>query len=483
MKMFIDGKACDSSDGKTIDVINPATGEVIDTVPSATKEDIDRAISVAVEGQKKWARDYPLHKRISIFEKFRELCTENREAIAKMLCRESGRPICEAYGDFDAIHQQVQGFSSAAQCLLSGVTQPYGSLAGAEGDFDVTVREPIGVIVSIPAFNGPINMWGKKAVPALLAGNSVIHKPPTDDPLSTLMTMELAYEAGIPGYALQVVTGRGENCGEWLSSDKRIGGVSLTGSTEVGLQVARNLINGLKYMQLELGGNAPSIICEDADVDLAVNECIRLRAVPRAGQLCSVSKRFIVHSSIKKEFVEKLVMNLKQYKTGDPMDPDTRIGTLISEKAARGVEEQVNHTIAQGAKLLYGNIRNGAYYLPTVLDDCTRDMDIAHNLEVFGPVFPIFVFDDIEEAISLANDTDYGLSSSVFTKDYGNGLMIANQLEAGNVIINGNACYGTMRSPFNGYKLSGFGSPESQTHTLLSMTEEKEIVFRHMLKR
>lgn len=480
MKMYINGTACDASDGKTIDVINPATGEVIDTVPSATKEDVDRAVEVAVEGQKRWAKDYPVWKRIELFQKFMKLAEENRKEIAMTLCRESGRAIREAYGDFDWVFRQTYSFSAAAQCMLGGTTLPLGSEGGKENDFDITIREPLGVIVGILPFNDPINHWSKKVVPALLCGNSMVLKPASDDPLAAIQMTELAYEAGIPGDVMQIITGRGEQCGEWLSTNPKIAGITLTGSCEVGLKVANNLSKGLKYQSLELGGNAPMIVCDDADIDLAVEEAVIVRVMPRNGQACNTTKRFLLPESLKDEFIEKLVKRIEKFKIGDPTDWDTEVGTLISERAAKEVEAQVNLTISQGAKLVHGNKRNGAYYPPTVLDNCDSSMDIAHDMEVFGPVFPIFTYDNIESAIALANDTQYGLASSVFSRNYPRAFQIATRIEAGSVTINGQSSYRNARTAWGGYKLSGYGR-EGQEASILAMTQEKNIVFKHMM--
>jgi succinate-semialdehyde dehydrogenase/glutarate-semialdehyde dehydrogenase len=481
MKMFIGGKACDSSDGKNIEVINPATGEAVDTVPSATRSDIDKAIDIAVKGQKDWDVNYPLHARMEIMNKFYALVEKHREKISEVLCRESGRPITEAYDDFNMIFKQIRGFCAAAQCLLGGTTIPIGSEVGKELDFDITIREPLGVLVGIVPFNDPLNLWSKKMIPALLCGNSLIIKAPTADPLNLLMCTELLYEAGVPGSACQIVTGFGGELGNWLTTDKRIAGVTFTGSTEVGKEIACNLAPGLKFQSMELGGNAPFIVCDDADIDLAVDEAVLIRAVPRNGQACNSSKRFFLPVSQKDEFIEKLVCKLSSFKIGDPLDPKTQIGTLISERAAKEVEAQVNLTLSQGARLVCGNVRNGAWYTPTVLEGVKKGMDISHNMEVFGPVFPIIAYDDLEDAISLANDTDYGLGSAVFTRDYVLAMKIARRIEAGTVVINGHSSYRNMRTAFGGYKHSGFGR-EGQFASMMAMTQEKNIVFKYLFR-
>lgn len=216
-----------------------------------------------------------------------------------------------------------------------------------------------------------------------------------------------------------------------------IAGVTFTGSTDVGVKIAENCGKNLKYQSLEMGGNAPLIVNNDVELDYAVNESMAGRATYLTGQICSVAKRFIVHKDIKDAYVKLLISKLEKIKVGDPMAEDTQMGTLISEKAAKKVEAQVNNAIAQGATLLYGGKRDGAFYGPTVLDNVRPGMDIAHDQEVFGPVFPIMTFETVEEAVAMANDTKYGLGAGIITNDIALGMKVARKLQSGNVVING----------------------------------------------
>lgn len=360
------------------------------------------------------------------------------------------------------------------------MTLPIGGEAGKEHDFDVTIRQSLGIIVCIIPFNAPLTLFAKKVAPALLTGNAVIVKPATDDPLTLLRLGGLLWEAGVPGKAFQMVTGRGGEIGEWLTADKRIAGVSFTGSTEAGARVAENAGRNLKFQSLELGGNAPLIICDDCDLDYAVKEAVAGRATSMTGQICTVAKRFLVQRTIKAAFVEKLAEQLKTIRLGDPFDPRTRMGTLISESAAKRVEQQVNLTVSQGARLLLGGKRQGAFYGPTVLDNVTAEMDVAHDMEIFGPVFPVIAFDTLEEAIALANDSKYGLGSGIITSDMKKAMKAAVELEAGSVVVNGQTYYRNLLTPFGGCKESGVGR-EGQTQTLLAMTQIKNIVFKNIL--
>lgn len=480
MKMYIGGQERNASNLNTINVLNPVTGEVVDTVPVATKEDVDELLDNSVQGFKEW-RAVPLHKRIAVVQRFVDLAMEEdtRKAMAETLCKEMGKPYKECYQDFMILKNHVEGFCSAARNNLTGVVLPFGSEAGKEKDLDMQVREPIGPIVCIISFNAPLTLFAKKVAPALLAGNSAIIKPATDCPLTILMLTSLLWKAGIPGNVAQCVTGRGAEIGDWLTGDKRIAGVSFTGSSEVGVRIAENCGRNLKYQSLELGGNAPMIICEDADVDQAVAETVNGRATYLTGQICSVAKRFLIHRSLKDEYVQKLVVRLSQIKIGDPWDPETQMGSLISERAAKQVEAQVNLTVEQGATLVYGGKRDGAYYCPTVLDNVRPGMDIAHNMEVFGPVFPIITFDTLDEAIEMANDTMYGLGAAIITENMHVAMDAAMRLEAGNVVVNGQSFYRNLLTPFGGSKESGVGK-EGQTATLLAMTQVKNVVFKNM---
>lgn len=238
MKMYIGGQERDASDGKMISVFNPATGKIFETVPAATQEDVNEVLDNAVKGFREWSQ-VPLHRRMAVLQKFVDLALqeENRKAMALAMCREMGKPYKECYGDFMILKNHVEGFISAARNNLTGTVLPFGGEAGKENDFDITIREPIGPIVCIIAFNAPLTLFAKKVAPALLTGNSAVIKPASDDPLTVLMLSKLMYEAGVPGNVYQCVTGRGEGIGDWLTGDKRIAGVTFTGSTDVGLSL------------------------------------------------------------------------------------------------------------------------------------------------------------------------------------------------------------------------------------------------------
>lgn len=480
MKMLINGEFVDSVEGKTQEVINPANGQVLDTVPSATKEDVDRAIRCATQGQKEWNKKI-IRERGAILRKFLELLTENREDLAKTLTLETGKPVFDSYGEIDSVYMT---FESAIEIVKHhyGKTMPMGIEGGYDDDLQVTIHEPLGVIACIVPFNFPAALWAFKAGPALMAGNAIVVKPASYNPLTVLKLMKLLVDAGVTPSACQCITGSGATVGNWISDNPLVAQVNLTGGVAAGKEIARHTAENLTPYKFELGGNDPLIICQDCDMDLAVNEAGD--KTRNAGQCCSGAKRFIVQNSIKEEFVNRLIEErLKTVKHGDLMDMETDFGYLISEKAAKEVERQVQLTIDQGAKLVYGGHREGAYYEPTVLVDVTKDMDICKNMEVFGPVFPIIGFDTLEEAIELAEATDFGLSSGVITNSLQDAMKVAASLKAGMVAVNGSGGFRAQELPFGGGKKMSGNSRECMSSVLEEVTQEKSIIFRYAMKK
>ena len=476
MKMLISGSWVDASDKETIDVTNPYDGSFLDTVPSASKEDVDKAIEDAVAAQKVWNRII-VRERAKILRKYLGLLEEHREDLAKTLTLETGKPIFDSYGEIDSVYMT---FESAIEIVKHhyGKTMPMGIEGGYDNDLQVTVHEPLGVIACIVPFNFPAALWAFKAGPALMAGNAIVVKPATSNPLTVMKLMGLLVEAGVTPGAVQCVTGRGSVVGNWISDNPAIAQVNLTGGVEAGKEIARHAAENLTAYKFELGGNDPLIICADCDMDLAVNEAGD--KTRNAGQCCSGAKRFIVHESIKDEFVKRLIEErLKMVKEGDLLDVNTDFGVLISEKAAIEVEKQVQHTIDQGAKLVYGGVRRGAYYMPTVLDNCTKDMDICKNMEIFGPLFPVFTFKTLDEAIEIAETSDYGLSSGVITNNFQDAMKVAASLRTGMVAVNGSGGFRAQELPFGGGKKMSGNSRESLSKVMDEVTQIKSIVFRY----
>ena len=478
MKMIIGGRHVDASDGRTSEVVNPATGQVVDTVPEATLEDLDRAIALAVEGQKEWAA-VPLHEKTAVLERYAQLVTEkeNVEKIARLMCEEGGKPIEQCRTEVYA-NAAIFRIYNAAAYTFYGKTLPYNGEPRSQGDVAFTIHEPLGVFANIVPFNYPVELAAHKLAPMLVTGNSVVLMPSGKTPRSAVVLVELLHEAGAPVNAVSCVTGRGSVIGAAAAGDSRVAAVSFTGSTEVGISLAGICAKALRPVSLELGGNDPLIIFDDCDLELALSEAVNGR-VGNAGQTCCASKRFIVQRGIYQRFVSELAERLSKLKVGDPMDPTVELGPCVRESSAKDVEEQINHTIRQGGRLVCGGKRKGAFVEPTVIE-AAKDTDIARDMEVFGPVWPVIPFDTEEEALEIANQTMYGLSSGVITSDMKTAMRVANGVQAGACIINGSGNYRLAHQPFGGYKYSGVGR-EGAVCTLEEMTQQKMISLKGIL--
>jgi len=476
MKMLIGGKKVDASDLSVISNVNPATGEVIDTVPAATAEDLETAISNAVVGQKEWAA-IPFHKRMEILEKFVELIQKEEHKIAETMAIEGGKPLAQALGEVGRVKDAFRLYMAEARTMY-GKTIPLNSEPRGLGDVCFTIFEPLGVVAAICAFNFPGVLFSHKATAALCTGNSVIIKPASDTPGATMMMTELLLKAGVPGNAVQCITGSGSVVGDALVQDPRIAAVTLTGSTRVGVRIAQLCATQLKPYSLELGGNDPLVIMDDTSVEEAVEQALGGR-IANAGQICCSSKRFIVHNSIKDEFAKKLADRLCAMKLGNPLDPQTEVGPLINENAAIKVVEQIRTAVSEGATLLCGGERTGCFVTPAVLTDVPANSSVATDEEIFGPVFPVIGFDTLEEAIEIANRSQYGLSSGILTKNTKIGMKFALAVDSGGCVVGSNGNYRLTQQPFNGHKMSGFGS-EGTMYTLHEMVKVKTIVLKNV---
>lgn len=478
MKNLVKGLEMDASNHQVIEVTNPATNEFLDTVPNSTEEDVDIAVTKAVEAQKEWAQ-VPLYERGRILEKFIDLVERDKESLAITLCKETGKPIKEARGEIANTKIFVSAYVEKAKHLY-GINIPRGNEPGHENDVQFTIRQPLGVVACIIPFNFPCDLFGQKVPSALIMGNAVIVKPSTYNPLTLHKYCLLLKEAGIPDGVISCLSGDGPVVGQALARHKGVHLVSVTGSTAVGMETMATASKNLTHVMLELGGNDAFILDKDGDLDLAIEEMVWGRLY-NTGQVCCASKRFLVHNSIKEEFTHRVIQKISTMRIGNPMNEDAEIGCLINEKAAQRVEEQVNITIAQGANLAFGGRRNGAFYEPAVLTNVTKEMDIMKDMEVFGPVIPICGFDDIKEAIEIANQSSFGLCGNIITKDINKALKVAEQLEVGGAIINGASFFRSAEMPFGGWKHSGIGN-EGITTTLEEMSRIKTIVLKNAFK-
>lgn len=478
MKNLVNGKEVEASLHQVIEITNPATKELLDTVPNATEEDVDVTVKAAVAAQKKWD-EVPLYERGNILEKFAELVERDKDELASTLCKETGKPIKEARAEIANTKVFVSAYVERAKHLY-GINIPTGNEPGQENTVQFTVRQPLGVVACIIPFNFPCDLFGQKVPSALIMGNAVIVKPSTYNPLTLHKYCLLLKEAGIPDGVINCLSGDGPVVGQALARHKGVHLISVTGSTAVGMETMATASKNLTHVMLELGGNDAFILDKDGDLDLAVEELVWGRLY-NTGQVCCASKRFLVHNEIKEDFTRRVVDRVSRMRVGDPLEETSEIGCLINERAAQRVEEQVNTTIAQGAKLVFGGRRSGAYYEPAILIDITKDMDVMKDMEIFGPVIPICGFDTIEEAIEIANQSSFGLCGNIITRDMNNAFKVATKLEVGGAVINGASFFRSAEMPFGGWKHSGIGN-EGIATTLQEMSRIKTIVLKNVLK-
>jgi succinate-semialdehyde dehydrogenase/glutarate-semialdehyde dehydrogenase len=477
MRMFINGEKRDSFNGKIIEVRNMATMELIDTVPAATVEDAQEALEAARSGSQVWAAT-PINKRVEILLGFVRDLRAKRDELALLLSMENGKTLAQASGEIETAAAIFEGFAEESKRLF-GQTIPLEIQSGLEKDLMITKREPLGIVVGIIPFNFPVELFAHKAGAALAAGNAIIVKPPEDDPLTVVKIVEMLYAAGIPKNTLQVITGWGEEVGDYLTKSPLVNAISFTGSTETGVLVAQNGAKNLARVFLELGANDGLIVCQDGDLHAAVEQAIFGRLLAN-GQVCCANKRVLVESSIYEEFKNTLIEQLSLKRVGNQLHEGTDVGPLINIEAAKHVEEQIHYSISQGAKLLLGGKRIQEVFIePTVLE-VSKEMDVSKDLEIFGPVFSLLKFETYDEAIEIVNRSNYGLNSSIFTRDIYKAMDAANRIQVGIVSINGGTCYRPVCSAFGGYKKSGIGR-EGTLYTLEELTQIKSIVLRGVM--
>lgn len=477
MKMIICGKEQDASDKTVINIVNPYTKEIIDTVPNATAKDVDKAVQAANKAFEEWAKVSVVEK-VALLKKFLELVDKNKDDLALTLCQETGKPITQAIAEIGNIRIGFEGFMEKAKHLYSDVL-PFGQEAGNDKTLQFTLREPVGVVAAIIPFNFPCDLFDQKVAPSLLAGNTVVVKPPHQNPLTLIKLVALLHKAGVPKNVIHVVTGEGAKSGNALSSHPLVHKITFTGSTAVGIKTYQNAASHLAHISLELGGNDAFIVLKDADIDLAVEEMVWGRMYNN-GQVCCASKRFLVQQEVLDKFVSKAKSRLAKLKVGDPTKPNTEISCLVTEEAAKKVEAQIKNAVVQGGKLVCGGKRKGAYIQPTIITDIPKTADVATDDEIFGPVVSIIPFKTVKEAVQIANSSSYGLCGCVFTKDIKNAFNVVKQLECGGTVINGASFFRSFEMPFGGYKFSGIGT-EGVLSTFNEVTRLKTITLKNIL--
>lgn len=437
----------------TLTVTNPMTGEVLDTVTLADGAQVEAMVDAAVAAQENWAGK-PVHERAAYLYRFADALERDAEHISQLSAQDMAKPIVQARGEtLDGV-KLLRAAAERAKHLYGQVLSDSGP--GFEGDLVFTKREPLGTIACIIPFNFPIELTFQKIAPALAMGNTVLVKAPSANPLAVLALEQYAKEAGFPEGVIQFFVSGREAVNEHITANPKVDAVSLTGSTEAGKRMVKDGADTLKRTFLELGGNDALLIFEDADLERALDEMVTSR-LENNGQVCCSSKRFLVQRSIYDTVASRLVQRLQMLKRGSALDEEAVVTALVSESAAKEVEAQIQHTMAQGAKLLYGGTREGARVEPTVFVNVTPEMDVASDMEIFGPVFPLIPFDTEEEAIRIANHSIYGLSSGLMTKDMNRAFRVASKLKAGGAVVNGSGGYRHLDQPFGGFKQSGLG--------------------------
>jgi betaine-aldehyde dehydrogenase len=467
--LLIAGERVGAAEGRSFEVINPATAEPLASVAEAGSEDVNRAVAAAVAAYAGWGSLSPV-TRGRTMHRFANLVEEHAEELAMLECRNVGMPISDARGQLSMIIDVIRYYAGAVDKFF-GHTIP----VEREG-VAMTFREPIGVVGLITPWNFPLNIANWKIAPALAAGNTVVLKPASLTPLSVLRYAELAVEAGLPAGALNVVPGPGGVVGDALVGHPDVGKIGFTGSTEVGAGIARKAAATIKRVTLELGGKSACVVFADADLD-KVGRMAPFAVFENCGQDCCARSRLIVERSIKDELVERYAATTAAIRVGMPEDPATQVGPMISAGQRESVERYIATGVAEGARVVTGGDRPGelepGFFLrPAVLDDATNQMTVSRE-EIFGPVVSVIPFDSEEDAVRIANDTPYGLSGSLWTRDGARQLRVARALRTGVLGVNTNSSV-FVQMPFGGYKQSGVGK-ELGMHALEHNTELKSV--------
>ncbi len=453
---YINGQWLSADDGGTIAVNNPATGEIIGTVPRMGAAETRAAIEAANAAFPAW-RARTAAERSTILRRWFELMMENQEDLAILMTAEQGKPLAESRGEIAYAASFIEWFAEEGKRVYGDIIPPH-----EKDKRIVVIKEPIGVCAAVTPWNFPSAMVTRKAGPALAVGCTMVLKPASMTPYSALALAVLAERAGIPAGVFSVVTGASGAIGGEMTANPIVRKLTFTGSTEIGKQLIEQCAGTVKKLALELGGNAPFIVFDDADLDAAVEGAL-ISKYRNTGQTCVCTNRFLVQDSVYDDFAAKLVAAVEKMKVGDGLLGETQQGPLIDINAVEKVEEHVADALAKGAKLLCGGRRHplgGSFYEPTVLADVTPDMAVASE-ETFGPIAPLFRFTTEEEAIRMANDTEFGLASYFYSRDNARIWRIAESIEYGIVGIN-TGLISTAVAPFGGIKESGFGREGSK---------------------
>jgi succinate-semialdehyde dehydrogenase/glutarate-semialdehyde dehydrogenase len=474
-QILINGEQTAAKSGEEMPIVNPATEEEFETVPKAGSEDVDAAVAAAKEALKEWSKKDP-DDRAALMRAGIAKIQENSKEIAQLLTQEQGKPLSEAMGE---LHHFLHGMNYYAD-LASKIEGVYANLPSTLGRaYGMVIKKPIGVCAAIVPYNFPLTLMGTKVGPALAAGNTVVVKPANTTPLATLRVAELMQEAELPPGVLNVVTGPGQEVGEALATHPDVRRVALTGSTQTGRRMMEIAAPKFKRVSAELGGSDPVIVFPDADVDAAVRG-INIGRFFNAGQACLAAKRVYVFDEIYDEFMEGITKRVSRYELGDGMEkaekPKIRMGPLNAARHRDVLADQLQDAVDRGAKIAVGGNGHegkGYFFEPTVIEDAPHDSRVVRE-ETFGPLLPIFKVNDVDEAIRLANDSAYGLGSSVYTHNVKWIHRAAQEIEAGMTWVN-QLHFGYDELPFGGVKDSGIGR-EHGKEAIEHYLEQKSVV-------
>jgi len=467
---YIGGRWCDADSGATFDVMNPATGETLGTVPNMGATETRRAIEAAKNAWAIWRRK-PAKERSALLRQWNDLIVANVDDLGKLMTAEQGKPLAEAKGEVLYAASFIEWFAEEAKRVYGDtIPSPWTDRRL------VVIKEPVGVCAAITPWNFPAAMITRKAGPALASGCTMVAKPAEATPLSALALAVLAERAGIPAGVFNVLTGEPREIGREMTSNPDVRKLTFTGSTEVGRILMKQSADTIKKLSLELGGNAPFIVFDDADLDAAVQGAIDSK-YRNAGQTCVCANRLIVQSGVYDAFAGKLVAAVKKLKVGNGLEPDVDQGPLIDRSAVEKIEDHIQDAVSHGARVLLGGKQHAlgrTFFEPTVLADVTPKMKVARE-ETFGPLAPLFRFESDEDAVRLANDTEFGLASYFYSRDIGRIWRAAEGLESGIVGINTGLISNEV-APFGGVKQSGLGR-EGSHYGLDEFVEVKYLCF------
>lgn len=476
-QMIINGERVDSVSGERFTTYNPATGQPLAQVAQANTEDAERAIQAARAAfdHGKW-RHYPVARRARVLNKIASIMRERFNELCELEVLNSGKSISAAQGQ---VMQAIEDFEFYAGAIVGH----RGTLNNVPNNFfNYAQKEPVGVCAQIIPWNYPLMMAAWKIAPAIAAGCSVVLKPASLTPLTAIVLTEICHEAGVPPGVVNVVTGSGAVVGDYLVEHPLVDKIAFTGSTPVGREIMQKAAPTLKRVTLELGGKSPNIVFDDADLEAAVAGSL-FGIFYNTGQSCEARSRLYVHEQIYDAFMEQFIEKTRALKLGDPLDPSTHVGSIISQEQVDVIDSYVQSAIADGATVVEGGERptipgfeQGYWYAPTIITNVRQEMKAVQE-EIFGPVVVVQTFADEAEVIKAANDTQYGLAASIWTKDHGRATRVTNQIRAGVVMVNCpfSAFPGT---PFGGFKQSGFGR-ELCIETLDLYTEQKSVLSYH----